>query len=308
MSSQTTILTTFLIGAAHLNQLEPEQAIIKFSEAIVIAQEEQDLIVDQFEKRQFRKDLAQLYIFRGIAEDIGGDTEAAVKDFQTAAELDQTTIAPYIAMGNMYYSRSDWGRAEEYYSIAVNLNRFSADAHYSLGNVYFSQDNLDEAILSYSAAIDYNALFDLAYYNLGLTQEAKGNCLEAVDVYQKTVEVTANVLLKTQALDRIDLCGKPTPIPTIQITGTPLPTIQPGSPLSQVLHTLRQIPILNYILVVATWGLAIWFGYTFTGGPSGTILVMDPRAIGSLAEFKLRTYRRQNKLKGQIPALTQISC
>lgn len=227
LSGQTAAIVESVMGFAHLELGELDQAIVNFSEAIAVT-EEQGLTNDEFYQREVEKDLATLHVLRGVAYDVKDEVVSAREDFEAAAPMDPRSIAPFIALGNLYYRRSSWAEAEEQYAVAVTKSPGRSEAHYSLANAYLSQGRVSEAISEYETAVVLKPTFVLAYYNLGLAWESLGNCARAQIAYEKVIEIAPDDSLSTQALRRVEGCGQPVTTPTVPIQPTPLPTVQPS--------------------------------------------------------------------------------
>jgi tetratricopeptide (TPR) repeat protein len=78
--------------------------------------------------------------------------EAALPEFESAARLDTTNYALFLAVGDEYFTQSKWQAAAEAYRKAVVLKPLDDNLHTKLGHALFSQGLRDEANKAYQKA------------------------------------------------------------------------------------------------------------------------------------------------------------
>lgn len=78
--------------------------------------------------------------------------EAALAEFESAAKLNTNNYALHLAVGDEYFSRSQWQPAAEAYRKAVALKPLDDTLHTKLGHALYSQGLRDEANKSYQKA------------------------------------------------------------------------------------------------------------------------------------------------------------
>jgi tetratricopeptide (TPR) repeat protein/uncharacterized caspase-like protein len=76
----------------------------------------------------------------------------ALAAFEQAAKLDTKTVALFIALGDEYFSLSQWQPAAEAYRKAVALKPYDDNLHTKLGHALYSQGLRDEANREYQKA------------------------------------------------------------------------------------------------------------------------------------------------------------
>jgi tetratricopeptide (TPR) repeat protein/uncharacterized caspase-like protein len=78
--------------------------------------------------------------------------EAALTEFEKAAELDSKTYAAFLAVGDEYFSQNKWQQAAEAYRKAVALRPYDDNLYTKLGHALYSQGLRDEANKAYQKA------------------------------------------------------------------------------------------------------------------------------------------------------------
>jgi tetratricopeptide (TPR) repeat protein len=128
------------LGDLYLSVLDSEKAVLHYSRAL-----------DHPEAFQ---DLFQLYHNRGLAFDLLGRHAEAVKDFNQALALNETSVPALCNRGGALLSMSELERALADFSRAVRLDPVNADAHYGLAMVYEELGQYREAADAYLKFID----------------------------------------------------------------------------------------------------------------------------------------------------------
>jgi tetratricopeptide (TPR) repeat protein/uncharacterized caspase-like protein len=78
--------------------------------------------------------------------------EAALAEFEKAAELDAKNYAAFLAVGDEYFSQNKWPQAVEAFRKAVALRPYDDNLHTKLGHALYSQGLRDEANKEYQKA------------------------------------------------------------------------------------------------------------------------------------------------------------
>jgi tetratricopeptide (TPR) repeat protein len=78
--------------------------------------------------------------------------EAALAEFEKAAELDGKNYAPQLAVGDEYFAQNKWQQAAEAYRKAVAARPFDDALHTKLGHALYSQGLREEANKEYQKA------------------------------------------------------------------------------------------------------------------------------------------------------------
>jgi tetratricopeptide (TPR) repeat protein len=78
--------------------------------------------------------------------------EAALAEFEKAAEIDTNNYAAFLAVGDDYFAKNQWQQAAEAYRKAVAARPFDDTLHTKLGHALYSQGLRDEANKEYQKA------------------------------------------------------------------------------------------------------------------------------------------------------------
>jgi Tfp pilus assembly protein PilF len=90
----------------------------------------------------------------GVAYEKKGELENALKEYEIAADK---LPGAYVFMGNVYFQRHDYDKAESNYRKALKKDPNNADAHNNLAWLFYSKrENLDEAESLTLQAIEMN--------------------------------------------------------------------------------------------------------------------------------------------------------
>lgn len=94
------------------------------------------------------------HINLGVAYERQGELDHALKEYRLAAKkLPQA----YLYLGNVYFQKKDWEKAEESYKTAIEQNPQEADAYNNLAWLYFTRrENLDQGENLALKAIELN--------------------------------------------------------------------------------------------------------------------------------------------------------
>ncbi|MFC2117547.1 tetratricopeptide repeat protein [Bacteroidota bacterium] len=179
------------------------------------------------------------YFIRGLIFLETADTIKAIRNFQSAAEVNPDYFDAYMMLG-IVYSLSDDDLAIGYFKNAIDINSKHVEVRIQLGLYYqkhgmypeaiaqykFISDELDaefevpyfntgyiylEFIKDYERAIPYFQLayqkdptYADAYYNEGLCYEYLNNIKKARELYKKSLEVVPNYIFGVRGLNRLD--------------------------------------------------------------------------------------------------------
>lgn len=81
---------------------------------------------------------AQEHLELGLSYETKGDTDLAIRHYQKAARGPLRSDA-YFYLGNVYFEKGDYPKAEAAYRKAISSNAEHADAHNNLAWLYFVQ-------------------------------------------------------------------------------------------------------------------------------------------------------------------------
>jgi tetratricopeptide (TPR) repeat protein len=117
--------------------------------------------------------LAVAYLERGNAQNILGETQGAINDYDKAIEMGNLAAA-YTARGRIYVGRGDTKRAEADFNQSVGVEP-NTDAYFQLGQLLESQGDHEHAILNYDQAIRIQPDSPHIYRARSVAKRAKGD-------------------------------------------------------------------------------------------------------------------------------------
>ena len=185
-----------------------------------------------------RAELSKVYVARAVAYQQNGDEQPAIKDFNTAHNLDPTNARPWIGLGNLYAAKSDYAHALENYDRALNLEPDDPVVYNNRGTALEGLGRHDEAIADFDRAIlidphdiaaranratayltskrpdlsiaDLDEVIradpsnGLAYYDRGTAYELNGEIDKAIADYRTAVRKRPSYAPASAALGRLD--------------------------------------------------------------------------------------------------------
>jgi tetratricopeptide (TPR) repeat protein len=79
----------------------------------------------------------------GVTYEQQGDFDNAIKEYNLAAK---NLPGAFLYLGNAYFQKKEWKKAEDYYRLAIEKDPDNADAHNNLAWLYYTRrEKLDEA-------------------------------------------------------------------------------------------------------------------------------------------------------------------
>lgn len=149
-------------------ELDPanNNALLKLAEVHLILKDYPSTF--EYTKKALDLDLINpvaLFI-RGYAYMELGDSSLAIRNFQAAADQDQSYYAAYIELGLLYSALKN-PLAAGYLQTATRIDPNRGEAYYLLGMAYQEQENIPKAIETYEKLLTVSPDFKEAHYNLG---------------------------------------------------------------------------------------------------------------------------------------------
>ena len=90
----------------------------------------------------------------GVTYEKQGDFDNAIREYELASKK---LPRAYLYLGNAYFQKKDWKRAEKAYQRAIQKDPNHADAFNNLARLYYTRkENLDEAERLAQKALDLN--------------------------------------------------------------------------------------------------------------------------------------------------------
>jgi tetratricopeptide (TPR) repeat protein len=125
----------------------------------------------------------------GITMEALGNTDAALKNYTTAIELEdrrkQKSEWPYIYLSAFYNRQKNAAEALAYARKAVEINSASDTAYFEMAKAYRTQKQLQKAVDAARSAIAINPQFPDYYYVVGLVLRELGNQQESEEALAK---------------------------------------------------------------------------------------------------------------------------
>jgi tetratricopeptide (TPR) repeat protein len=146
----------------------------------------EDVVKKSPEKARGYKNLATLYISRGISD-------KAIELLRTALRLELYCKAemhlPHYILAFAYESKGLLEEAIKQYQVAINFKPDYAEAHYNLGRAYATTGLTDDAIEHFKIVLKLKPNNANTHYNLGIACESNGLIEKAVEHYQTAVKI-----------------------------------------------------------------------------------------------------------------------
>jgi tetratricopeptide (TPR) repeat protein len=90
----------------------------------------------------------------GVTYESQGEFDKAIKEYNLAAKK---LPRAYLYLGNAYFQKKEWGKAEEYYKKVIEKEPNNSDVHNNLAWLYYTKkENLEEAEKLAQKALELN--------------------------------------------------------------------------------------------------------------------------------------------------------
>lgn len=132
---------------------------------------------------------AERYVNRGEVLLTEQNLEAALAEFQAAAELDPQMAVAHSKMGLIYRRMGEYERAIEAFIEAIRRNPFSFQDTFDLAQLYHFTKRIKDAIQAYLHAVELRPDHFDAQLNLGTCYQQIGDGAQAVERYRKAIEI-----------------------------------------------------------------------------------------------------------------------
>jgi serine/threonine-protein kinase len=133
--------------------------------------------------------LAAVHITMGQVKLAQGESDAAVRELQTALAYEPTNARAFRDLGDVYQNLHHDPEAEATYKKGIELRPGDAAGQIYLGRHYFNRDRLPDAELNFRRAIELMPDSYLAHSNLGAVYGRMGRYAEAVEQFEKSVAI-----------------------------------------------------------------------------------------------------------------------
>jgi tetratricopeptide (TPR) repeat protein len=117
------------------------------------------------------------------------DLEAALRQFQLAAQIDSHSAVAHSGMGGIYRRMGDYDRAIGAFLEAIRRDPFSFGDTFNLAQLYHFTKRIKDAIQAYLHAIDLRPEDFDARLNLGVCYQQSGAFSQAADQFAKAIQI-----------------------------------------------------------------------------------------------------------------------
>jgi protein O-mannosyl-transferase len=132
---------------------------------------------------------AYAYYNRGVLSADKGEVGAAMEDFTRAINLNPSDFAPYLKRGLLFQQQGAFDPALTDFSTAIKLNPSAVEAYINRGVVYRLRGDYERALLDYGRALEINPTSYLAYSNRGIALAWIGKTNEALEDFTKAISL-----------------------------------------------------------------------------------------------------------------------
>jgi Tfp pilus assembly protein PilF len=95
----------------------------------------------------------------------------------------------YVSLGQLYYSRRDYVRAEQAYRKALSLDSNNLSVYSMLGQLFMAQNSIDKAIRELENALKIDPKSVSSWIVLGFIYESQKNSQKAIQCYREALKV-----------------------------------------------------------------------------------------------------------------------
>ena len=131
------------------------------------------------------------------------DYEEALKNYQSALDINPSDEVTLLKMGNIYKLKNDNKNAAEFYKRSIVVKPDYTDGWFNLGLVYANENNITEAKNSFNRVIEADPQYAYAYYALAIAAETEKNKTEALKNYKLFLQYNKDLANVSQVQDRI---------------------------------------------------------------------------------------------------------
>jgi tetratricopeptide (TPR) repeat protein len=121
-----------------------------------------------------------------------GQTEDAVKAYQTAIRLNPFRDDMHIKLGNLYYAEEKYQEAEKAYQEAVRINP-AANNHYALGQVYLATERYTEAENRFNEVLRLTPDSPNGNFGIGQALSMQERYEDAIRQFEEAIEKDAEL-------------------------------------------------------------------------------------------------------------------
>jgi tetratricopeptide (TPR) repeat protein len=135
------------------------------------------------------------YNNRGNLRQYLGDLDGAIKDFSIVLEIDVQSPIAYNNRGIVYTYLARYPEAIDDYTKALDLQPNFTSAYNNRANAYCHINEFDKAIADYSQSIAFDPNFAVAYSNRGNIYRTQGDLSAALSDYDRSIKLDSNLTI-----------------------------------------------------------------------------------------------------------------
>ncbi|MBF0550764.1 MAG: tetratricopeptide repeat protein [Deltaproteobacteria bacterium] len=149
------------------------------------------------------------YFNRGLNYFLGGSYDDALREFQSAVQLDPGHLEALYYIGQCYEKRNMLFDAEQAYRRAILINSQFLKAREALGMLLYRQSNFSAAKTELETAAILGSRIPEVYYELGEILLSENNCLKAIEMFERTLQLSSTHPMALDGLKRAkNACGQ----------------------------------------------------------------------------------------------------
>lgn len=139
--------------------------------------------------RRIEADLAQVYVYRGIANHSLTQYDSAIADYNKAIAIDSKFTSAYVYRGMSYHLLKQYPRAIADYRKVINVNPKVIPVLSNLGLLYYEQNNIEAAITQLKQAISLDSTLAEPQLALATAYAKQGNQAQATQLAKAALRI-----------------------------------------------------------------------------------------------------------------------
>lgn len=116
--------------------------------------------------------------------------ESDAAKYRTLAQADPTSVAPRVALANLYFDAERYSDAVKWYEEAIKLDARNADVSTDLGVSYYYLNQPDRALQQFEHSLAINPKHTKTMLNLGIVRAfGKQDLTGASNAWQRVIDI-----------------------------------------------------------------------------------------------------------------------
>lgn len=175
--------------------LSPKLKIAQYNKDELIKLLKDDEKYTEIIKQSNEKHIDYKYYFNlGIQEANLGNTNEAMIAYNKSLEIKPDFAPTYMFIGILEFQKTNYEKAREYYTKAINCDTNLVDAYFNRAQIVFAtktenKQELESALEDLQKAIELDNKFIDAYYSIAVIYKNLGNYKEAIENLDKILEI-----------------------------------------------------------------------------------------------------------------------